>query len=161
MINIGNYKTILIAIIIVAISFFALKGMIHNYSVKIAELNEKLVELDKGKELIERWETISRQYEMAAKNFFTKDPAIFKQLVERQAQQVGINLGTLTPTKKEESFYWTAAVNLKCYANSYDNIVAFVRGLEEKGVLVDILKIRRGSENRREAEIYLKTYVLK
>jgi len=161
MINIGNYKTLLVAIVIIAISFFVMKGMIHNYSVQIDSLKEKLAELDKGRELIDRWEMVSRQYEFLAKNFFAKDPAIFKQLVERQAQQVGINLGTLTPTKKEESFYWVAAINLKCYANSYENILSFVRGLEEKGVWVDILKIRRGLENRREAELFLKTYVLK
>lgn len=160
-INIGNYKTALIAIIIVLVCFFAIKGMINNYNVEIRKMEGKLVELEKGKELIDQWEKANRKYEVLTKSFFANDPALFKQLVERQAQIAGINLGTLTPVKKEESFYWIASVNLKCYSNSYERILAFIGAIEEKGIDVDIMKIRRGAENRRDAEISLKSYVLK
>jgi hypothetical protein len=158
--DILRYKNILLSIIIIAVSIFVIKGLWTKHSLIIKDLEKKMSDVEKGKLLIEKWNKVSNEYDGLKKNFFMKDQEFFKNFLEEKTKNYGINVTYLSPTRKQENFYSEMSFSLRATSESYATIVNFLNALEEKKVIIEILKVRGAENKKRLADITVKSFII-
>lgn len=158
--NILRYKNIVISIVIIIVFIFVTKNIVSKYFSTIESLKTKMSDLEKGKLSIERWNIATLYYDKLAEAFFSKDPSLFKTFVDQQSKKYNINISYLSPSRRQEDFYLDSSLNLRAFADSYANIVNFVKSLEEKKIIIETLRIKNGDKNKRSVEMSLRTYIL-
>ncbi len=157
---ISRLKNVIITLAIIVTFVIVINKMVSGYMSQINALKIKMDDLEKGRLLIERWNKATLSYDKLAEGFFTKDPTEFKTFVDQQSKKYNINVSSLSPTKRNESFYINASLSLRASTDNYANLVNFIKSLEEKRVMVERLRIWNEQNNNRSAEILLSTIVL-
>ena len=159
--NFSQYKNLVMVIAIIVAFTWTFKTIIFHYNTKWQALEAKKAALDRGKTLIERWLQLNGEYDAISRNFFKKDPALFKRFVEDKAQFSDVVVNSISPTRAEDSLVVTITMNLKT-SSSYRGFLSFIKSLEEKNIEIDRLFLKRGADGKAiEEDLILKSFIIK
>jgi hypothetical protein len=114
--------------------------------------------LAKIKDLIGKYQGLVAEAARLKLSFFSGEPNIFKTFVEGRAQEAGITVNSLTPSKKGKDFYWESNISIRGFSPGYANIIKFIKALEAKNITTDSLRIRSDAQKKRTLEVTLKAF---
>ena len=140
--NILRYKNIIVAVIIVIVFFILIRNRWSKYSQEVKSLKAKEVQLQKGKETIDKWNKLSREYVQKRRAFLEKETSAFKKYIEENAQRSGVDISSLKVSNADKGFYWESRMNFNAVC-SYPDLVKFTRAFEEKNIGVESIAITR------------------
>lgn len=155
------YKNIIIGLVIIVVFARITQGIISQYSLKKEETVVKTQELEEGERTIEKWRKLKRDSKELAIRFLTEDSLFFKKFVEEKANSLGIKITSLNTSSEEKDLYWEVTMQLGM-ACSYKDFTAFVKAMEEKGVVIERVTIANSREDKGEAiNLALKGFIIK
>jgi hypothetical protein len=148
-------------IAIIAAFAWSVKTMYAHYDTKWKELEAKKAAFERGKTLIARWQEMDGEYDLIARNFFRKDPALFKRYVEDEARAAGVTINSLSPTRTEDSIIVTILMNLKT-SSSYRGFLSFITSLEEKNIGIERVFVTKSPDGKTiNEDLTLRSFILK
>jgi len=160
--SLAQYKNIFAVIVVILVFVFLMKKMVEKNSLVMKDLEAQKSELEKGRELISKWQAADRQIQEASRAFF-KDSSSFRSLVEESAQKSNITVESLTPAKQEKDLYTEATINLKGIAKRYSQITDFITSIEGASIMADNLKVKRDTEGKQgiDMDVTLKVFIIR
>ncbi|MDP2922617.1 MAG: hypothetical protein Q8O30_02705 [Candidatus Omnitrophota bacterium] len=162
--DILRYKNVIAAVVVIIIFIFVIKSTIEKHYAVMKILEAQKLELENGKKLINNWQETNRQIRELADKFFAKDTSQFKTFVEQQAQSSGITVNSLVPSKQKKDFYLEVTISIKGTPGAYEDIVKFIKSLEDKNITTEMLRVSNdlyGNQRKRNIEITLKSFLMK
>jgi hypothetical protein len=154
-----RYKNEIVAIAIILLFIFVIKGIVSNYFLRLNKLKNEKEELKDKKLLIARWEKAAKDYKTLGKDFFHKEPLLFKIFVEEKAKDYKLNINYIEPFQEDKGSYLVGTIKIGASC-SYETLFNFIKTMERKNIEVDNLIIE-GSEPKKDIEMILKTFILK
>lgn len=153
------YKNFILGIIIIVMVVFVTKDMIAKHKLIMKKLEVKRAELEKGKELIAKWQGVAKEIDTLTRGFFSKDPTLFKTFVEQQAKAANISVNSLSPLNKQKDFYLESTITIKGYSDAYANVAKFIQILESKNINTETLHVKADAK-KRNIDIVLKAFIM-
>ncbi len=159
-INILKYNNFVAAGVIVVVFIFIIRGLLANYSRQQEELKRRAQKIMEKKGVVVRLSKAGTSYETAIKDFFRKDPSLFKITLEKEARKTGLSITSFKTSRKDTDLFWEVTLRLKA-DSSYSNFVDFLKLIEQKSVEVEKIKMSRDNRQVRIDEIVLKGLIFK
>jgi len=138
--NLLQYKNQIIAAVIVFVFFFIAKGMIADYSSKTKALDQKRSELLQQKRAVERYDSVSSEYDSLIEKFARSDSRPLRLRVDELARKYNITINKSAPAREDKQIYIEVGVNL-ALAGSYKGLAQFLSSVEDAGMFIDNIKI--------------------
>tara|TARA_B100000315_G_C14537493_1_gene569196 strand:- start:166 stop:666 length:501 start_codon:yes stop_codon:yes gene_type:complete len=145
--NFSQYKSSVIAFLIVAVFVLINLNTFSRHSVEMGELESEVEKLEDGEKTIKKWLAVRAGYKKLNKVFLTDDTMTLKQFIREKAKLFNTDIRSLKASYEKKDEYLEAPIDLRI-VGFYGDFVDFIKAIEEKTIEINRFKITRkkGSE---------------
>ncbi|UCG34927.1 MAG: hypothetical protein JSW17_05405 [Candidatus Omnitrophota bacterium] len=152
-----RYKNELSAAAIVLVFFFIINAILSGHAMRMTEFKKKEIEFSENKTHLERLLKLDEELQDIRARFLFRDNRSFLRMIEEKSKGLGINISYLRPTQREGDFYQELVVDLGVVASLYNDLLDFIRSIEEENVFIEQLEVNQ----KNEAKIVLRGLIAK
>lgn len=167
----AKYKNEAIIAVIILVLYLAGKDRYDAHQVTMRRIDKEEQEAVQLKTQVEDWERITVKYDDMSRALVFDDALSFKRFVDSKAQETGLSVTYVGPSREDKKFYELATMNLKI-SSPYSNVIDFLKLIEQNDIILDKITVQNKKhrtmgpkgyydKTERVIEIIVKAYIKK